>query len=199
MTTHTITTNPPAVGTRTALRWIPTFLGYPLGGLAAELVTGRVDGPIAALLGGAITGAVLGTTQWLGLRRAGIPPRWIGATALGLACGLGAGAAWVGYRTSLGALAAQGAVSGAVVGAAQALILRRHLGRLATGWPALLAAVWASGWTITTAVGVDVDAQYTVFGSTGALAATVATAILPLALARAGRRGAGVSHRMGLM
>ena len=43
-----------------ALRWMPTFLGLPAGGLLAEVV-GRVDSPGPAVVGGAITGA----TVWL--------------------------------------------------------------------------------------------------------------------------------------
>ena len=50
-----------------ALRWLPTFVGFPLGGLAAELVAGPVDGIAPALAGGAITGAVLGAVQSWGL------------------------------------------------------------------------------------------------------------------------------------
>jgi hypothetical protein len=178
---------------RTALLWLPTFVGFPLGGLLAELVVGRVDAPLAAVAGGALTGAVLGAVQWLGLRRRGVGPRWIVATAVGLAVGLGGGAALVGYRTSLASLAAQGAVCGAAVGIAQAGLLRGAFGRLAAAWPAATAALWALGWTVTTAVGVDVEAQYTVFGSTGALTVTVLSAVLPLALAR--RSGGDRRHR----
>jgi hypothetical protein len=47
----------------------------------------------------------------------------------------------------------------------------------------LLAGLWALGWTITAAAGVDVEAQYTVFGASGAIVVTAATAILPIALA----------------
>ncbi len=184
MTRHVLTPISTASPIRTGLRWLPTFVGFPLGGLLAELVVGRVDGPFAAVVGGALTGAVLGTAQWLGLRRRGVDQRWIAATALGLAAGLGGGAALVEYRTGLGALAAQGAVSGMAVGIAQAALLRRRLGRLAAVWPPASAAMWALGWTITTAVGVDVEAQYTVFGSTGALAVTVLSAVLPVVLGR---------------
>ena len=48
----------------------------------------------------------------------------------------------------------------------------------------LLAGLWALGWTVTASAGIDVDAQYTVFGSSGALVVTAATSILPIALAR---------------
>ncbi len=73
------------------LRWMPTFLGFPIGGFAAEIV-GPIDAVAPAVVGGAITGAILGFAQWLGMRRYGPPPvRWIIATAAGLAVGLGGG------------------------------------------------------------------------------------------------------------
>ena len=34
---------------RSALRWFPTFVGFPLGGFAAELIAGPVDGRVAYL------------------------------------------------------------------------------------------------------------------------------------------------------
>jgi hypothetical protein len=77
----------------------------------------------------------------------------------------------------------QGAVSGAALGAAQALVLR---GRLpgAWRWVPLTAVAWALGWTVTRAIGVDVASQWTVFGAGGALLATALTGLLPVALAR---------------
>jgi len=78
-------------------------------------------------------------------------------------------------------------VCGLAVGAAQAVALGRRAGRLATIWPFALAALWALGWAITTVIGVEVDEQFTVFGSSGAITVTLATAVLPLAI----RRNAG--------
>lgn len=167
-----------------ALRWMPTFLGFPLGGLIATRLVDRVDGLGPAFVGGAITGAILGAVQWLGLRRYGLRPLpWIVATGTGFAVGLAAGASAVDYRTHIGALATQGAICGAAVGVAQGAVLLRRLGRTAFAWPPALAALWALGWTITTAAGIDVEAQYTVFGSSGALVVTACTSVLALALA----------------
>ncbi|MEA2143432.1 MAG: hypothetical protein QOI64_1862 [Solirubrobacteraceae bacterium] len=164
-----------------ALRWLPTFLGFPLGGGLAEIIVGPVDGVAAALLGGAITGAVLGAVQAWAMGSSGPPAqRWTIATMAGLAAGLGLGSAVVGYGTSLGELALQGAICGLAIGAAQAVLLR---GRRAYLWAPALSALWALGWTITTAIGVDVETQYTVFGSSGALVVTAATVVLPMLLA----------------
>jgi hypothetical protein len=172
---------------KTALLWMPTFLGFPAGGYVAELV-GHVDGPGPAIAGGAITGAIFGLAQWLGMRRNGPSPEaWVIATAAGFAAGLGLGAAAAGYDTTTAALATQGAICGAVVGAAQAVVLYRRLGRIVLVWPAAIAALWALGWTITASAGIDVEAQYTVFGSSGAVVVTAATSILPIWLARSAR------------
>ena len=186
---HDLTAAPPvpptATAPRTAGRWMLTFVGFPIGGLTASFVAGPVDSAGAALLGGAVTGAILGAVQAWGLGRRRPPAtQWIRATALGLAVGLAVGAAAVDYRTSLSALALQGAVCGATVGIGQALILRARLGRLALAWPPVLGLIWALGWAITTAIGVEVDEQFTVFGSSGAVVVTALTVILPLTLRR---------------
>ena len=132
-----------------------------------------------------VTGGVLGAAQAFGLgldRRAGTT--WAIATALGLAVGLALGSGLAGFGTDVGSLAAQGAVSGAVVGLLQGALLLRGGARIGWGWPVYLAAVWALGWTVTTAVGVRVEDQFTVFGAAGALTVTVLTAVLPAHLAR---------------
>jgi hypothetical protein len=172
---------------RSALRWLPTFVGFPLGGLAAELVAGPVDSIAAALRGGAVTGVVLGAVQAWGMGPNGPPARqWIAATTAGLTVGLALGSAAVGYGTSLGDLVLQGAICGLAIGSAQALTLR---GRAAYLWAPALSALWALGWAITTSFGIDVETQYAVFGSSGALVVTAATAVLPVLLAtRAPRR-----------
>jgi hypothetical protein len=120
-----------------------------------------VNGVGNALLSGVIAGAIIGTAQWLVLRRRGGSPAWIIATTAGLAVGLTAGAALVDYKTSLGALAAMGAVSGAAIGLAQAASfapLRRH----ALVWTLATGALWAIGWAVTTAAGIKVEDQWPV-------------------------------------
>ncbi|MBC8162293.1 MAG: hypothetical protein H7Z42_13880, partial [Roseiflexaceae bacterium] len=47
------------------LRWMVTFLGFPLGGAAAYALVRSVDTPLRGLLGGLIAGAILGLAQWL--------------------------------------------------------------------------------------------------------------------------------------
>jgi hypothetical protein len=69
-------------------------------------------------------------------------------------------------------------------------VLRTRLGAVAFLWAPALVGVWALGWTITSAIGVDVERQYAAFGSSGAVAVTLVIMVLPFALARANPRSA---------
>jgi hypothetical protein len=108
-------------------RWMAVWPAFPLAGYIGWKIGGRVDAIDAALVGGAITGAGLAAVEWWAVKGAlGRPTAWIGASAVGYAVGLAAGAALVGYGTDLGALALMGLVSGAALGAAQGLVLARR-------------------------------------------------------------------------
>lgn len=171
--------------TRTLMRWMLSFAGFPLGGLAAMILVGPINSTTAALLGGLLTGAVLGVVQAWALRLdRSQAVRWIVATAVGSALGLAVGATLVGFGTALPQLALQGAVGGALVGVGQAIVLFRRAGAPATPWPIYLAVAWALGWTVTASIGVQVGEQFTVFGSAGALVVAALTSVLPLALQR---------------
>ena len=154
---------------RAWLIWTAGFIAFPIAGIVAEAVAGRIDDAGSALVGGLAAGAVIGTGQWLvGRRVLGDPRAWIPATAVGMGVGLLAGAWVVGYGTSLGELALMGAVTGIPLGAAQALALRGRVTH-AWMWAAAMPVLWALGWTVTTAGGIDVDRQFAVFGAYGAI------------------------------
>src|SRR5215210_6545845 len=108
---------------RSWLAWTAGFLALPIAGLAGTAVAGRVDSPLAALLGGAVAGSVIGAGQALVARRRLPALRWTAATAIGMGLGLLLGSTAVGYGTTLGELAVQGALTGLVLGPAQALAL----------------------------------------------------------------------------
>jgi hypothetical protein len=129
---------------------------------------GGVDSVAAAVTAGVLAGAIVGAVQWLVLRVRRVPAAWIAGTAVGLAVGLTAGSAVVSYETSLGALVVMGLLSGVGVGVGQALTFRPLRSR-ALVWSLGTGALWAIGWTVTTAAGVDVDEQWAVFGISGAL------------------------------
>jgi hypothetical protein len=162
---------------RTWLLWTAGFLAFPLAGLAGTAAGGRVDSPLSAFIGGAVAGLVVGVGQVLvGRRRLGLR-RWIPATALGMGIGLLLGAAVVGYRTSLGSLAVMGAVTGLVLGAAQAAALPGRA-RHRWAWAAATPVLWSLGWTVTTLGGIDVDRQFTIFGAYGALTFSALSGLL---------------------
>jgi hypothetical protein len=168
---------------RALVRWMISFLGFPLGGLAAWLLAGPVTDTTSAVTGGLLTGAVLGAGQAWALRSDWRQTlTWIVATAVGMAVGLTAGASVVRFSTGLADLALQGVVCGAAVGLAQAMVLWQGTGPLALAWPGYLAGAWAAGWTVTTVAGIGVEKQFTVFGASGALVVALLTSVLPLVL-----------------
>jgi len=170
-------------GWRFFLVWMPTFLGFPVGGALAHFLVGSIDGAADGAMGGGVAGAVIGVAQWLVLRKLlGMTPLWIAASALGLALGDGVGAALTGTGTTIGDLLVTGLVSGVAVGLLQGALLGERF-RVAGLWTLVVALAWPLGWTVTWAVGVDVGRGYWVFGSSGALvfaAITGATMLLIL-------------------
>jgi hypothetical protein len=162
---------------RTWLIWTAGFLSFPLAGIAGILVAGRVDSPPAALTGGLVTGAVIGAGQALCSSRRLPALRWIIASTLGMGPGLLLGATTVGYGTSLRELALMGFLTGLTLGVAQALALPATT-RQRVVWAAAVPLLWALGWTVTTAGGIDVAQQFTVFGAYGAITFSALSGVL---------------------
>jgi hypothetical protein len=163
------------------LIWTAGFLAFPLAGLAGTAVAGRVDSPVAALVGGAVAGLGIGLGQTLASRGRLDIRRWVPATGIAMGLGLLLGAVTVGYRTSLPDLALMGALTGLVLGPAQALALPRGT-RLRWLWAAAMPALWALGWTTTTLGGIAVDEQFTVYGAYGAITFSALSGLLLLQL-----------------
>jgi hypothetical protein len=166
---------------RSWLLWTAGSLAFPIAGLAGTAVAGRVDSPLAALSGGAVAGLVLGAGQTLASRGRLDIRTWVPATALGMGLGLLLGAATVGYDTSLRDLVLMGALTGLVLGPAQALALPRGT-RLRWTWAAAVPALWALGWTATTLGGIHVDRQFTIYGAYGAITFSALSGLLLLQL-----------------
>jgi hypothetical protein len=60
------------------LLWTAAFVSFPIAGIAAQAAAGRINDATAALAGGLVAGAVIGTGQWLAARRLlGDPLAWI--------------------------------------------------------------------------------------------------------------------------
>jgi hypothetical protein len=153
--------------------WLATFLALPIGGALAKVLVGSVDAPLSGLLAGGVAGIVIGTGQWLVLR-AEVPgvALWAGATAVGLAAGLAAGASLVGFGLGTADLVVMGACSGLGVGVLQAVALGKRV-RGAWRWALLNPPLWALSWFISIAIGVDVSLRWAVFGASGAIFYTV--------------------------
>jgi hypothetical protein len=154
--------------TKAWLLWTAGFVAFIIGGALATAAAGRINDFRSALLGGLVAGAVIGTGQWLVARRLLDPKTWIPATAVAMSIGLAVGAWLVGYGTSLSELALMGFITGIPLGAAQAYLLRDRLAN-AWVWAAAMPLLWALGWTVTTAGGIEVDRQFAVFGAYGAI------------------------------
>jgi len=180
--------SPAADDRRLRWAWPLALLGFPLGGVLANVIVGEVDSAGAAFAGGLIAGAVIGTAQWLALR-----PRvawlWIPATSVGMAVGLTAGAALVDYGISRSDLVLMGAVTGAGVGALQALVLARNVPG-AVWWAVANPPAWAIAWLVTSVViSGNVKDRWTNFGAGGALVFAVLTGLVLMSLfGRASRK-----------
>ena len=157
-------------------RWLPTFLGFPLGGYLATQTVGSLHDPVSAAAGGLLAGAIIGGAQWLALRSDGMGTRWVGYTAAAMAGGSALAATITGAGTEVADVMLWGLVTGAVVGAAQATLLAQGRGASAA-WTAVNAAGWSLGWLATSQVIVDIERGHHVFGSSGALLLTVLTGI----------------------
>jgi hypothetical protein len=94
---------------------VAVLLGFPIGGLIADLVVDGVDSVSAALVAGLIAGAIIGAAEWFALRK-WVSWLWIPATTAGMAVGLAAGAALVDYGIDRGDVVLMGAVTGLGVG-----------------------------------------------------------------------------------
>ena len=154
----------------TLKRWLPTFLAFPAGGFLAMLTIGSLDGPVSAAAGGLLAGAVIGAGQWLALRTT---KRWIPYTAVAMAAGTAVAAVVTGAGPEIQDLMVTGLIAGAAVGAAQGTILGAT-----AAWTAITAASWSLAWLVTYAVvGVNADQGFFIFGSSGALVATLITGL----------------------
>jgi hypothetical protein len=101
-------------------------------------------------------------------RRLALTPWWIAATAAGMGAGLALGVALLGADTAGTTLPLRGLVIGAGIGLAQFALLRGISAR-AFVWPLVVACGWAIGWLVTRAAGIDLAADWSVFGASGAL------------------------------
>jgi len=164
---------------------VAILVGFPIGGLIADVVVDGVDSVGAALAGGLIAGAIIGAAEWFVLRR-WVSWLWIPATSAGMAVGLAGGAALVDYGISRGDIVLMGALTGVGVGVLQALVLARHRISGAFWWAVANPPAWALGWLVTSYVITrNVDERFPNFGASGALFFGLLTWLLLAVLFRA--------------
>ena len=175
-------TMPRMSGVKMVFSWIGlALIAFPLAGYAGWGVSGHIDDIGPALIGGAITGAGIGSVQWLFLRKdLAMGVAWIPATGVALAAGLAVGSAVVGYETTPSQLALQGAISGAAVGIAQGILLRGRFS-LWHVWMVAMPVMFAIGWVTTESAGIDVADQFTVFGASGSVVFGLLSGLLMMA------------------
>jgi hypothetical protein len=178
---HT-TSNPATPGTLSRPRiwaWpLAALLGFPIGGLIANLTVGAVDSVGPAIAGGLIAGAVVGAAQWLALKEL-VPWLWIAATSLGMSIGLAVGAALVDYSIDRAELMLMGAVTGLGVGILQALLLARRGFAGAAWWAIANPPTWAVAWLISSyVISANIDERFTNFGASGVLLYALVTGLL---------------------
>jgi hypothetical protein len=154
------------------------IVGFPIGGYVANLIVGPIDSVGAALVGGLIAGTVVGAAQWLALRRQ-VPWIWIAATSIGMSAGLALGAAIVDYGTSRAELMLMGALTGAVVGGLQALVLAQQRISGAAWWTVANPPAWALAWLVSSyVISANIDERFTNFGASGCLLYALLTSLL---------------------
>jgi hypothetical protein len=183
MTSLSHTSSPPATAVTLSRprvwAWpLAALLGFPIGGYVANLAVGAVDSVGAAIAGGLIAGAVVGTAQWVALRQF-VPWLWVAATSLGMAVGLAIGAALVDYSIDRGELMLMGAITGLLVGVLQALVLTRRGFSGAVWWAVANPPTWALAWLISSyVISANIDERFTNFGASGVLLYALVTGLL---------------------
>ena len=168
--------------TELMIRWVPTLLAFPLGGAIAKIAFGGASSLGKSVGGGLIVGITVGLIQFLALKKYGITTSWITATAIATVVAAVINSYAFSFKFDSASLTGSGLVAGLLVGIAQALSQSRDV-KFALVWSISTAIAWTLAWFITSKVIVDPEAQYQIFGSSGALVATVGLGVvLKLAL-----------------
>jgi Flp pilus assembly pilin Flp len=164
---------------------VAILVGFPIGGLTADVIVDGVDSVGAALIAGLIAGAIIGVAEWFALRQ-WVSWLWIRATSARMAVGLAAGAALVDYGIDRADVVLIGAATGVGVGVLQALVLARHRIPGALWWAVANPPAWALGWLVTSyVITTNVDERFPNFGASGALVFGLLTWLLLAVLFRA--------------
>ena len=163
--------------TELLLRWTPTFLAFPISGLLAKLIFGPANTVLKSVGGGLIIGLVVGLIQYLSLKKYGISASWVVATEGAVAFAGLVNSYAFSFKFDTTSLAGSGLVAGLIIGISQSLSQTRDV-KFVTVWTVSTAIAWSLAWFITSKVIVDPEAQYHVYGSSGALLTTLGLGIV---------------------
>ena len=171
--------------TELLLRWTPTFLAFPIGGLLAKVIFGSASTVIKSVGGGLVVGLVVGLIQYLALKNYGISTSWVVATAIAATVAALINSYAFSFKFDSASLAGSGLVAGLLIGISQSLSQTRDI-KFVSIWTISTAIAWSLAWFVTSKVIVDPEAQYHVYGSSGALLTTLGLGlvlkyILPIA------------------
>jgi hypothetical protein len=175
---------------------IAILLGFPIGGLIADLTMDGVDSVGSALVEGLIAGVIVGAAEWFALRRF-VSWLWVPATCVGMAVGLMAGAALVDYGIGRGDLALMGAVTGLGVGVLQGLVLVQagHSISNAVLWAVANPPAWALAWFVTSyVIARNIGERFPIFGASGCVVFGLLTWLLLAALIRRASETSGTTY-----
>ena len=153
------------------IRWVPTFLAFPIGGAISKIAVGSSNSVPKALGGGLLVGLTIGLIQFVALKKYGISETWIAATATAMTLAALINSYVFDFKFDSASLVGMGLVAGSLVGIGQSLSQSREL-KFVLIWTVCTGVAWSLAWFITSKVIVDPEAQYHVFGSSGALVAT---------------------------
>jgi hypothetical protein len=154
------------------IRWVPTLLAFPLGGAVAKFIFGGSSNIGKSVGGSLIVGLTVGFIQYIALKKFGITTSWIAATVFAFVIAAVINSLLFSFKFDSLSLSSSGLVAGFLVGIAQSLSQTREI-KFAIVWSVCTAFAWSLAWFITSKVIVDPEAQYQIFGSSGALVATV--------------------------
>jgi hypothetical protein len=158
--------------TELLIRWVPTLLAFPIGGALAKIAFGGASNLGKSVGGGLIVGITVGLIQFLALKKYGISTSWIAATTIAMVLAAVINSFAFSFKFDTASLTGSGLVAGLLVGIAQSISQSRDL-KFAFVWSISTMVAWAIAWFITSKVIVDPEAQYQIFGSSGALIATL--------------------------
>jgi hypothetical protein len=158
-------------------RWVATFLAFPIGGAISQIVIGPSNSIPKALGGGLVVGVAVGLIQFVAMKKYGISQSWITATAVAMTLAALVNSFVFDFKFDTTSLVGMGMISGLFVGIGQSLSHSREM-RFVMVWTVCTGIAWSLAWFITSKVIVDPEAQYHVFGSSGALVATVGLGII---------------------